>query len=190
MRDSLLCGVATILLSSVVILSLQTDAYADRGGRGGGGGAPGQRPFTRRRRIARWFRWGRRAGLGCSCRRAAFGIGCSCRRAESFCLSGRSPAECAVRAGTATRFGERAPRRSAGAAVEQSAEPADAAVGQSAEPASPAVEQSGSEVDQPGRPADAVNVQSSQPADAVSVQSRQPAVHRDAGAKHESIYCY
>ena len=188
MRDSLLCGVTAILLSSVVILSLQTDAYADRGGRGGGGGAQAsghsrggahRRWFRGRRRIARWFRWGRRAG-----------IGCSRGRAESLCISGRSPAECAVRAGTATRFGERAPRRSAGAAVEQSAEPAGAAVGQSGEPASPAVEQSGSEVDQPGRPAGAVNVQSSQPADAVSVQSRQPAVHRDAGAKHESIYCY
>ena len=44
MRDSLLCGVAAILLSSVVILSLQTDAYAERG-RGGGGGAAGQVAF-------------------------------------------------------------------------------------------------------------------------------------------------
>ena len=186
MRDSLLCGVAAILLSSVVVLSLQADAYAERS-RGGGGGAQAGRSrrgagrwvFARRRRVARWFRWGRRAG-----------IGCSRGRAESLCISGRSPAERAVRTDTATRFGERAPRRLAGAAVEQSGEPASAAVWQSAEPASPAVEQSGSEVDQPGRPAGAVNVQSSQPADAVSVQSRQPAVHRDAGAKHESIYCY
>ena len=136
-----------------------------RGARRWGGGG---RVFARRRRVARWFRWGRRAG-----------IGCSRGRAESLCISGRSPAERAVRTDTATRFGERAPRRSAGAAV-----------GQSGEPAGPAVEQSGSEVDQPGRPADAVSVQSSQSADAVSVQSRQPAVHRDAGAKHESIYCY